>query len=162
LPERRLTCPKCGGQFEYQFVWGASLTAVRLGTSRYMRCPLCQKWALFRLLGPESVVLARPPTSGGAARGEPVRPAIAPAMAPSYPLREAGPIPPRRYSDMKVTILGGGILGAIVVSSVILSYLLPWPEPRLAAVIAGAGAVVVVALVFFVFFRIRERPRPSS
>jgi len=63
---------------------------------------------------------------------------------------------------MKVTILGGGILGAIVVSSVILSYLLPWPEPRLAAVIAGAGAVVVVALVFFVFFRIRERPRPSS
>lgn len=43
----RLTCPKCGKTFEYEWVAGAALTAVRLGTKRYMACPLCHKWSTF-------------------------------------------------------------------------------------------------------------------
>jgi hypothetical protein len=46
---RRLRCPHCQGEFDYDFVPGGSVTAVRLGTSRYMRCPLCHRFGLFRL-----------------------------------------------------------------------------------------------------------------
>lgn len=51
LPLRRVTCPKCGGSFDYEFVPMASMTAIRLGRSRYMRCPLCHRYALIRLYG---------------------------------------------------------------------------------------------------------------
>jgi uncharacterized C2H2 Zn-finger protein len=50
--ERRLRCPHCQQVFDYAFVPGASVTAVRLGTSRYMRCPLCDRFALFSLRAP--------------------------------------------------------------------------------------------------------------
>jgi hypothetical protein len=43
----RLVCPKCDRTFDYDFVPGAALAAVRLGTSRYMACPLCHRWSLF-------------------------------------------------------------------------------------------------------------------
>jgi hypothetical protein len=46
---RHLKCPKCGGEFDYEFVPGASFTAIRLGTSRYMRCPLCHKFSVFSM-----------------------------------------------------------------------------------------------------------------
>jgi hypothetical protein len=58
---RHLKCPKCGGEFDYEFVPGASFTAIRLGTSRYMRCPLCHKFAVFSLKPP-----AEPPGSAAA------------------------------------------------------------------------------------------------
>ena len=45
----RLTCPKCHQTFDYDYVPGASFTAVRLGTGRYMACPLCGKWSTFDL-----------------------------------------------------------------------------------------------------------------
>ena len=45
-----LTCPKCGGSFDYRFVPGASHTAMRLGRSRYMACPLCHRWSGFPLI----------------------------------------------------------------------------------------------------------------
>lgn len=45
----RLTCPNCHQMFDYDFVPGASLTAVRLGSSRYMACPMCGKHAVFDL-----------------------------------------------------------------------------------------------------------------
>jgi len=56
---RHLTCPKCGGEFDYEFVPGASFTAIRLGTSRYMRCPLCRKFSVFSMK-------AAPPSSAAA------------------------------------------------------------------------------------------------
>ncbi len=46
----RLTCPKCHQSFDYEWVPGAALTAVRLGPSRYMACPLCHKWSMFDIL----------------------------------------------------------------------------------------------------------------
>ncbi|MGA9840248.1 MAG: hypothetical protein WBF81_08715 [Thermoplasmata archaeon] len=53
---RRLLCPKCGGAFDYDFVPGVSFTAIRLGDSRYMRCPICQKFSVFKMTGPEAPV----------------------------------------------------------------------------------------------------------
>ena len=45
----RLTCPKCHQTFDYEWIPGSALTAVRLGTSRYMRCPLCHQWSIFNI-----------------------------------------------------------------------------------------------------------------
>lgn len=55
----RLTCPKCGGTFDYEWVPGAALTAVRLGKDRYMACPLCHRWSLFNIFD-----AAAPPAAG--------------------------------------------------------------------------------------------------
>jgi hypothetical protein len=45
----QLVCPKCHRSFSYQWVPGYSLTAVRLGKSRYMACPLCRSWSIFNI-----------------------------------------------------------------------------------------------------------------
>ncbi|MGA7923043.1 MAG: hypothetical protein WCA77_03615 [Thermoplasmata archaeon] len=45
----RLTCPKCGREFDYAWVPGGALTAVRLGKKRYMACPLCHGWSTFNV-----------------------------------------------------------------------------------------------------------------
>lgn len=49
---RRVRCSKCGGEFDYQYIPGASFTAVRLWDRRYMACPLCHRWSVFRLKDP--------------------------------------------------------------------------------------------------------------
>jgi hypothetical protein len=46
----KVTCPKCKDSFDYEFVPGASLTSVRLGNYRYMKCRKCGKWALFNMI----------------------------------------------------------------------------------------------------------------
>jgi len=45
----RLTCPKCGKQFDYEWVPGGSFSAVRLGSKRYLRCPKCHEWSTFEI-----------------------------------------------------------------------------------------------------------------
>lgn len=45
----RLVCPRCHQTFDYDFVPGAAVTAIRLGKSRYMACPLCHRWSTFDL-----------------------------------------------------------------------------------------------------------------
>jgi len=50
--ENTLACPKCNRQFNYQFAPGASFTSLRLGRSRYMKCPLCGKWSVIKIVGP--------------------------------------------------------------------------------------------------------------
>jgi hypothetical protein len=57
-----LTCPKCGGEFDYEYVPGASFTALRLGSSRYMRCPLCRHFSVFSMRG--SPPMAGTPQAG--------------------------------------------------------------------------------------------------
>lgn len=47
----RLTCPKCRQTFDYDWVPGASFTAVRLGRGRYMACPLCGHWSRYDVEG---------------------------------------------------------------------------------------------------------------
>lgn len=48
--ENTLVCPKCNKQFNYQFVPGASLSSLRLGNSRYMKCPLCGRWSAIKIV----------------------------------------------------------------------------------------------------------------
>ena len=48
--ENTLVCPRCNGTFNYQFVPGASFTSLRLGTSRFMKCPLCGKWSVIKIV----------------------------------------------------------------------------------------------------------------
>lgn len=55
----RLTCRKCGGVFDLDWVPGAALTAVRLGSSRYLACPLRHKWSVFGIEA--NLLLAAPP-----------------------------------------------------------------------------------------------------
>lgn len=45
-----LECNKCRFRFNYRFIPGASISAMRLGTSRYMRCPKCNRFGLFSLM----------------------------------------------------------------------------------------------------------------
>ncbi len=62
----RLTCPKCGQTFDYEWVPGAAATAVRLGSSRYMACPLCHRWSTFNIVNtilPEGTAGPTPPPS---------------------------------------------------------------------------------------------------
>lgn len=63
LQRSRLTCPKCGQTFDYEWVPGAALTAVRLGSSRYMACPLCHKWSTFDIAGTVIPPPGAPPPS---------------------------------------------------------------------------------------------------
>jgi len=57
----RLTCSHCQKEFDYDFVPGASFTALRLGRGRYMSCPLCHRWGYFDL---SATRIARPKPPG--------------------------------------------------------------------------------------------------
>ena len=57
-----LRCPKCRQAFDYDWVPGASFTAVRLGPARYKACPLCHRWSTFDLYGN---LIARTPAGSG-------------------------------------------------------------------------------------------------
>lgn len=50
VQKSRLTCPKCGRTFDYEWVPGAAMTAVRLGNERYLACPLCHHWSTFNIV----------------------------------------------------------------------------------------------------------------
>jgi hypothetical protein len=38
-----LTCPKCDQEFDYDFIPGAAIRAIRLAGRHYMACPLCHR-----------------------------------------------------------------------------------------------------------------------
>jgi len=46
----RLTCPKCGKRFDYNWVPGGSFDSVRLATKRYIQCPSCHEWSTFEIV----------------------------------------------------------------------------------------------------------------
>jgi hypothetical protein len=46
----RLTCPKCGKTFDYEWLPGGSFTVIRLGTKRLMCCQICHKWSTFDVI----------------------------------------------------------------------------------------------------------------
>ncbi|MGP8158792.1 MAG: hypothetical protein ACLPWO_04190 [Thermoplasmata archaeon] len=92
---RRLRCPHCHMEFDYDFVPGMSVTALRLGTSRYMRCPLCRRWGTFPLTRSNdagtdtpSGATRVPPTEGrdGSAGGAPLRSRAVPQFNDRRPL----------------------------------------------------------------------------
>jgi len=116
---RRLRCPHCHREFDYDLIPGASLTALRLGTSRYMRCPLCQKFGLFDL---------------GRSNEPPSQSRGAPAALPAVP----------RYSDRRHMAVWGLVLIVPAMASMFLAVLSPLPEiSRLALVAVG---VILLAM----------------
>jgi hypothetical protein len=70
----RLTCVKCGQTFDYEWIPGAALTALRLGRSRYMACPLCHRWSTFDFAGSPVAPLSPPSHTGARAREDGQRP----------------------------------------------------------------------------------------
>ena len=71
----RLSCPKCGQAFDYDWVPGASVSAVRLGTHRYLACPQCGKWSTFDVYGS---MIRRPAEGSANGAGETPPPPTAP------------------------------------------------------------------------------------
>ena len=73
IQRSRLRCPKCGREFDFDYFPGGSFTALRLGRSRYMSCPLCHQWSAFNL---HDTMIARTPTSAesGDTRDPPLSP----------------------------------------------------------------------------------------
>ncbi|HXQ48920.1 MAG TPA: hypothetical protein VN842_03985 [Thermoplasmata archaeon] len=59
--KRHLTCPKCSGEFDYEYYPGASLTAVRLWNRRYMARPLCRCGSVFPVSQVTVPTAAAPP-----------------------------------------------------------------------------------------------------
>ena len=43
----KLSCPKCGKTFEYRWIPGGSVTALKDANKRYLRCPFCHEWSTF-------------------------------------------------------------------------------------------------------------------
>lgn len=46
----KVTCPKCGETYIYEFIPGASFDSVRLGNYRFMKCKKCGKWGFFNII----------------------------------------------------------------------------------------------------------------
>jgi hypothetical protein len=137
FPVRRLTCPKCGGQFDYEFVPGGSVTAVRLGTSRYLRCPLCHRFATFRVFG------------------EGTR--VPDAEAPGGTL----PTQVRRFSDVRATLVSIYVVIGVVAAILVVTFYSKWPEPGLTLVLGlVAGFVVVFGILVWVA-SLQELPTTS-
>lgn len=51
MPTVRLKCPKCKKQFDYFFIPGVAVNAIRIWNQRYMMCPKCKHFSLFKLAG---------------------------------------------------------------------------------------------------------------
>ena len=47
--ETKVECPRCKKTFQHTFIPGGSLTSVRLGRYRYMKCLRCKKYSKFDL-----------------------------------------------------------------------------------------------------------------
>jgi DNA-directed RNA polymerase subunit RPC12/RpoP len=45
----RLKCPRCGKQFNYHWVPGATLMSLRYGNHRRLKCPYCGQQAIYDL-----------------------------------------------------------------------------------------------------------------
>jgi DNA-directed RNA polymerase subunit RPC12/RpoP len=45
----RLKCPRCGKQFNYHWVPGATFTSLRYGNKRNLQCPYCHQKAIYNI-----------------------------------------------------------------------------------------------------------------
>ena len=149
---RRLACPHCHGEFDYALVPGASVTAIRLGTSRYMRCPLCHRFAVFPLRRSSTEREGRgftPPAGTGAP--QPTVPGEA------LPSRRAD-VP--RFNDRRPMARWGAILLIPAVVLTLLGVALGL-APGIALLLDIAGVVVLcVGAGLLVAFSLPDRVPP--
>ncbi|MFY9716992.1 MAG: hypothetical protein WAK40_03540 [Thermoplasmata archaeon] len=116
-PTLPLDCPSCHRSFNYEYIPGASVSAVRLGGRRYMRCPLCGKFAFFDLRSPRNA--GTPPSPHAATFND-------------------------RRLTLRWLALFVAPAVAVVTG---LGLLLPRPEPAVWAALGGAMVIVVGSLV---------------
>jgi DNA-directed RNA polymerase subunit RPC12/RpoP len=45
-----LKCRKCAAEFDYSWVLAFSVSSIRLGNTRYLRCPSCHSWLVFNII----------------------------------------------------------------------------------------------------------------
>ncbi len=139
---RRLRCPHCHQEFDYDFVPGMSVTALRLGTSRHMRCPLCRRWGTFPLTRSND---AGTDTPSGATRVPPTerradRAGGAPLLSRAVP-RFNDRRPLARWSALlilpaAVLILSGALLDLPTTTELLLS--------SAGAIVLGVGLSLVI------------------
>ncbi|MGA7476475.1 MAG: hypothetical protein WBW47_04570 [Thermoplasmata archaeon] len=148
---RRLLCPHCHGEFDYEFVPGGSLTAVRLGTSRYMRCPLCHRFGMFRLFGSKT-------DAGGSATGATTPPSRgADTGGTGGALRPEAVQASPRFSDRRSLVRWSALL-IVPATVLILSGVLFHLPTATELVLAGAGAVVLcVGAALLIGFSLPDR-----
>jgi hypothetical protein len=130
---RHLVCPKCGASFDYEYVPGASATAIRLGTKRYMRCPVCHRFSMFPMVGPEPA--GRLPTEGQS----------------STP----------RYSDARLTAQWVAlVLAPLIAATLVVLLFLPRPEPALWVAFVLIAVILIVSVVGLVRLRLHATTSP--
>ena len=147
-----MRCPHCEGEFDYDLVPGASLTAVRLGTSRYMRCPLCHRFGRFSLRERESSM----PEDAGASRDSlPSLPSSADRHGGTAGSGRGPTIP--RFSDRRPLLRWGAVLLAAAVGLTLTGILLS-SSFVLRVGLVGAGALgISIAAGLMILFGLPER-----
>lgn len=148
---RRLRCPRCHGEFDYDLVPVMSVTAIRLGTSRYMRCPLCHRWGMFPL--------TRSKGDGGGAVSGPTP--ILPSESGTGGTGE-GPLTGRavpRFNDRRPLARWGVLLIVPAVVLMLFGVLLQVPtNTELLLVVAGA-LVLCAGAALLIGFSLPDRVR---
>ena len=145
---RTLLCPHCGGEFEYDLVPGMSVTAVRLGGSRYMRCPLCHRFATFRLEDRSAHVA--PDTSG-----RPPRASASSAGPGEGSTRSLLP----RFNDRSTLVRWIGVLVAPALVLALVAAFVPLSTGAAAGVLVASGAFLAVATILMIGFLLPDRVR---
>jgi hypothetical protein len=144
---RRLRCPHCQGEFDYDLVPGMSATALRLGTSRYMRCPLCRRFGVFSLKGTKGEDGGATP---GAASGSGTGGALEFPGAP-----EAVP----RFDDRRPLVRWGALLLVPAMLLTLAGVLLSLPMVTRLLLVAGGVIVLGVGSALMIGFSLPDRVR---
>ena|GEM_PF-447567 len=146
---RRLRCPHCHREFDYDFVPGMSVTALRLGTSRYMRCPLCHRWGKFPLTRSKDEGCD---TTSGATR---VPPTESPAgRAGGTPLGSRA-VP--RFNDRRPLVRWGALLFLPAAVLILSGALLDLPTTTELLLVSAGAIVLGVGLTLLIGFSLPDR-----
>ncbi len=128
---------------------GMSVTGLRLGTSRYMRCPLCRQWGKFLLTRPER---ERSTATPGAARVPPPEPRG--GRTGEAPLRSRA-VP--RFNDRRPLARWGAPVIVLATVLILSGVLLDLPTTA-ELLLAVSGAVVLgVGLTLLLGFALPDR-----
>jgi hypothetical protein len=141
-----MLCLKCDQIFDYEYFRGVSVTALRFGSTRYMRCPLCGQYSRFNMTGPEPSSF---PSEGGLAS--------TPPGGLGYWVRGVasadGTVP--KFSDVRLTLLWTlGVVVPALGAVLIVSILLLRPPNSSVAIIGITGIFVALAVVPLLGLRI--------
>jgi hypothetical protein len=123
-----------------------SVTAVRLGSSRYMRCPLCHRFATFRLDR-----RAKEEVPGAAMVTTP------PAMVSDTSARSAAEMHRPRFDDRRTLARWVGVLVAPAIALVLVAAFVPVSTEALLLLLVASGALTLIAVILMIMFLLPDR-----